>query len=314
MRTAPTRTASWLVPLLLVAALGACGPKSLKERTRHGEELTDEASTELDAAERALGKLEPDAAKEHLKEAREMLSHPNVELSAESEMQRERLKELEARVAPAREERARRELEAAVEKQRDSLMRAMDKVSTALEALERKEAGRSQVEAVLTAAEDAREQVREGKSLEARSEDYAASVRRTEQRLEQAVAKAQSTQQRLDFVAGPAADRQEAEALVKQAKAEKDPDKQLTLYTSARDRFQRCGETAKQLISKAPQLERSSIQVDGQATTPKAVISGCATKAGSLEKTVKKLEKAKAARDKKRAAAASKPPSKSKGR
>jgi hypothetical protein len=303
MRTAPTHTASWLVPLLLVTALSACGPKNLKERTRHGEKLTDEASTELDAAERALGKLEPDNAKEHLKEARELLSHPNVELSAESEMQRERLKELEARVVSTREERERRELEAAVEKQRDSLMQAMDKVTTALEALERKDAGRPQVEAVLTATERTREKLKEGKPLEAKSEDYAASVRRTEQRLEQAVASAQSAQQVIDFVSGPAAARQEAEALAKQAKAEKDPDKQLALYTSARERFQRCGETAQKQLSQAPQLERSPIQVDGQSTTPKAVASGCATKAGALAKTVKKLEQAKAARDKKRSTA-----------
>jgi hypothetical protein len=157
------------------------------------------------------------------------------------------------------------------------------------------------VEAVLTAVERAQEQLREGKSLEAKSEDYAASARRAEQKLAQATAKARFTQQVLEFTSGPVAARQEAEALEKKAKAERDPDAQLTLYTEARERFQRCGETSQQLIAKTPELERSPIQVEGRATTPKAVGAGCTTKADSLQRTEPKLEKAKAARETQRA-------------
>jgi hypothetical protein len=75
---------------------------------------------------------------------------------------------------------------------------------------------------------------------------------------------------------------------------------------NARDRFRRCGETAKQQLAKAPELEKSPIQVEGQATTPKAVTSSCGTKADSLQKTVVKLEQAKVARDKKKGASSAK--------
>ncbi len=307
MRAAPSAVHSWPIVLLLGLLLAACGPKNLKERTRHGEKLSDEASSLLDEAEKDLRNMDPDGAEDPLKDAQELLSHPDVELSPESEMLRSRLSELKARVGPTREEKARKELEAAVDKQRDAIVQAMSDVSSALEELERKDAGPSQVKAVHDAVERTRNRLKDGEKLEAKSEDYAASVRRTEQRLEQATAKARSVQQVIDFVSGPATTRQEAEELVKKAKTEKDPDKQLSLYTDARDRFQRCGETAKQLIAKAPELEKSPIQVAGQTTTPKAVISGCGTRADSLQKTVAKLEQAKVAREKKKNASTAKP-------
>jgi predicted HAD superfamily phosphohydrolase len=300
MRAASFAVPSLLIPLLLGLLLSACGPKNLKERTRHGEKLTDEASSLLDEAEKDLRNMDPDGAEDPLQDAQKLLSHPDVELSPESEMLRSRLSELRARVAPTREEKARRELEAAVDTQRDAIVQAMSEVSNALEAVERKDVGPAQVKALLDAVERTRSKLKDGKKLEARSEDYAASARRTEKRLDQATEKARSAQQVLDFVSGPATTRQEAEELLKKAKAEKDLDKQLALYTDARDRFQRCGETAKQLIAKTPELEKSPIQVAGQTTTPKAVVSGCGTRADSLQKTVARLEQAKAAREKKK--------------
>jgi hypothetical protein len=294
---------SWLAPLLLGVLLAACGPKNLKDRTRQAEKISDQASSLLDDAERELSRMDADKAESRLKDAKKLMAHPDIELSPESGMLQSRYSELTAQLGPTREEKARRELEAAVEKQRDTIVQAMSDVSTALEALEAKDAGPAQVKAVLDSVERTRDKLKDGKKLEPKSEDYAASVRRTELRLEQAVAKARSAQQVIDFVSGPATTRQEAEELVKQAKAEKDPDKQLSLYTDARERFQRCGETAKELIAKTPALEKAPILVAGQTTTPKAVASGCGTRADSLQKTVTKLEQAKAAREKKKASA-----------
>lgn len=306
MRATPPILLAWFAPLLLGIALTACGPKSMKDRTRHGEKLSDDAAPLLDGAERDLNKLDADHAEAQLDQAQKLLSNPDMELSPEGEMLQSRYSELKARVAPARQEKARRDLEAAADKQRDSLMQSMEEVSTALEALDRKDVGQPQVQAVLKAVEHTRERLKEGKELEAQNEDYGASARRTEQRLEQATEKTRSVQQMLDFVSGPATARQEGEALTKKAKAEKDPDKQLSLYTDARDHFQRCGESAKQMIAKTPELEKSPIQVEGQITTPKAVVSSCGSKADSLQKLVAKLEQAKAAREKKKSASASK--------
>jgi hypothetical protein len=307
MRTAPTRLPSWIALLLLGVALAACGgKKNMKERIAHGEDLSEEAELLLNAAEQELQKLDADSAEKRLRKARELLAHPDVELYPDGEMLRSRLSELQERISPIREERARQELEAAVEKQREDVLRAMEALTTALEGLERKDASPPQVEGALKAVERVRERLKEGKRLEARSEDYAASVRRTEQRLEQAQAKIKTAQQVIEFVSGPAAARQEAEALVKKAKAERDPDLQLTLYTDARNSFRRCSDAAKQLLAKAPEIERSPILVEGQTTTPKAVTSSCGTKADSLDKTVAKLAKSKEARDKKAAAKAKK--------
>jgi tetratricopeptide (TPR) repeat protein len=306
MRATPSLIPSWLVALLLGVVLAACGPKSMKDRTRNGEKLSDEATPLLDGAERDLNKLDPDHAEAQLQQAQKLLANPDIELSPEGEMLQSRFTELKARVAPTREEKAKRDLEAAADKQRDNLMQAMGEVTTAMEALERKDVGPPQVDALLKAVERTRERLKEGKKLESQNDDYGASARRTEQRLEQATAKARSVQQVLDFVSGPATARQEAEALVKKAKAEKDPDKQLALYTDARDHFLRCGENAKQMITKVPELEKSPIQVEGQTTTPKAVASSCGTKADSLQKSVAKLEQAKAAREKKKSASSAK--------
>lgn len=300
MRAAPFVAPSWLIPLLLGLLLAACGPKSLKDRTRHGEKLTDEASELLDEAERALRNMNPDRAESPLKHAQTLLSHPDIELSPESGMLQSRLAELKARVGPAREEKARREFEAAVDKQRDAIVMAMLDVSNAVEAIDRKDPSLEQHQTLLDAIERTRAKLKEGKKFEAKSEDYAASVRRTEKRLEDAAATAQSAKVVIDFVYGPAANLLRAEEAVKKAKAERDPDQQLAFYTDARDRFQQCGETARQLIAKTPILENRSIVVAEQTTTTKAVMSGCDTRASALQKTVTRLEKAKAAREKKK--------------
>jgi hypothetical protein len=312
MNAAPSSLPSWFAPLALGVLLAACGPKNLKDRTRHGEKLADEASSLLDGAEKDLSKMDVEHADSQIQEAQKLVSNPDIELSPEGEMLQSRLAELKARIAPTRDEKARRELDALVDKQRDNLMQAFGEVTTALEALDRKDAGRPQLDAVNKAVDHTRERLKEGKKLEARSDDYGASARRIEQQLEQAVTRTQSAQQVIDFVAGPATTRQQAEALARQAKQEKDPDKQLLLYTDARDHFQHCGEAAKQLLAKTPELEKKPIQVEGQATTPKAVASGCGTRADSLQKTVAKLEQAKAAREKKKGASTSKPKAKAK--
>jgi hypothetical protein len=288
------------VALALGVLLAACGPKSLKDRTRHGEQLADDASSLLDGAEGDLNKMEIDRAEEQLQQAQKLVTQPDIELSPEGEMLQSRLAELQARVAPTRDEKAKRELDALVEKQRDQLVRALGEVTTAQEALEHKDAGKPQVDALLQAVDRTHERLKEGKPLEARSEEYAASARRIEHQLDQATAKAHTVQSVLEFVAGPATTRQQGEALLKQAKTEKNRDKKLLLYTDARDHFQRCGEAAKQWVAKSPELEKSPIQVDGQTTTPRAVTSGCTSRADSLQKTVAKLEQAKAAREKKK--------------
>jgi hypothetical protein len=282
----------------------------MKQRLAHGEKRTDEATLLLNEAERELQNLEVARAEKKLAEARELLADPDVELSPEGEMLRGQLAELTARVPrvreekerkerEAREERERQELEAAVEKQRDAVVLAMDGVTVALIALE-KGAGRAQVDAVLDAVKGVREKQQAGKALEAKSPDYAASARNTAKRLEQAEATARLAQRLIDFASGPYSGSQEATALEKKAKRERDLEKRLALYTDVHQRFLRCGQEAEKLLAENPELARRALPTTGRLTTLQAASAGCGAKAGALQRTLTKLEQAKAKADKAR--------------
>lgn len=283
----------------------------MKQRIAHGEKRTDEATLLLNDAERELQNLEADRAVAKLAEAKELLAHPDVELSPEGELLRGQLKELTARVPTvreertrkereAREERERQELMAAVEKQRDAVVQAMGVVTEALAALEQKDAGRAQVDAVLDAVKRVREKQQAGKELEARSPDYAASARNTAKKLEQAEATARLSQRLIDFASGPYTGSQEATALEKKALRERDLEKRLALYTDAHQRFRLCGEEAEKLLSERPELARRPLPAAGRPTTLQAAASGCGSKAGTLQRTLAKLAQAKAKADKAR--------------
>ncbi|HEX8440685.1 hypothetical protein [Archangium sp.] len=290
--------------LLLAVAVSACGPRTKQQRQAYGDRRTDEATLLLNEAERELRNQKPERAEPLLAEAKEVLAHPDVDLSPEAEMCRSQLAELQALVPKVREERARRErtaredeerkrLEAAVEKQRDDVVQAMAEVSTALDGLEEKDAGRAQVDAVREAIQRTRERLKAGKELEAKNEDYAASTRSTERRLEQAEARLRVAQRVIEFVSGPYGDSQEAAALEKKARQERDLEARLSLYTDVRERFVRCGEAAEKLLAELPELAKGPLQVKGRPIVLKVAAAGCKKKAGSLQSVVVKLEKAK---------------------
>lgn len=300
--------------VLLVMALAACGPRNMKQRLAHGEKRTDEATVVLNEAERDLQNQEVDTAERKLAKAKELLADPDVELSAEGEMLRSQFAELSARVPKvreekarkereAREEKARQELEAAVEKQRDSVVQALDALTTALVALERTDAGRAQVDAVLDAVKQVRERQTAGKELEAKNEDYAASARNTTRKAEQAEARARLVQRIVDFTAGPLAGSREAVALEKKAQKERAVDAKLALYTDVRERYRLCKEGAEKLMVETPELAKRPIEAPGKPTTLKAVASSCGSKANALQRTVAKLEKQAKVASKKKASA-----------
>lgn len=306
VRTTPR---PWTVLLLLVmVTLAACGARTKQQRQRDGEKRTDEATLLLNDAEQDLRRLDAERAEPKLAKAREVLSHPDVDLSPEGEMLRSQLSELQALVPRAREEKGKREreareererqqLEAEVEKQRDSVVEAMSQLTEAVDALAGQEADSARVEAASAAVKRVRERLASGKALEAKSEDYEASARRTERRLEEAEAKLRQAQRVSGFVSGPVADKLEATALAKKAVRERDLDARLTLYTDANQRLQRCQEGSEKLLSESPELARRTFTVEGRPTTIRAVATACAKQAVALKRTVVKLEQARAKRD-----------------
>ncbi len=309
MTPARTTFRTWVTVLLLAVAVTACGPRTKQQRQTYGERRTDEATLLLNEAERELRNQKPESAEPILAKAREVLAHPDVDLSPEAEMCRSQLAELQALVPKVREERARRErtaredaerktLEAAVEKQRDDVVQAMSDVSTALDGLEEKDAGRAQVDAAREAIKRVRERLKAGKELEAKSEDYAASARSTERRLDQAETRLRLAQRVIEFVTGPYGESQEAPELEKKAKRERDLEARLSLYTDVRERFVRCEEEAEKLLGEVPELAKGPIQVKGRPTLLKAVAAGCKKKAVALQRVVVKLEKAQEKQEK----------------
>ncbi len=309
MTPARTTSRTWVTVLLLAVVVTACGPRTKQQRQAYGDSRTDEATLLLNEAEQELRNQNPERAEPILAKAKEVLAHPDVDLSPEAEMCRSQLAELQALVPKVREERARRErtsreeaerktLETAVEKQRDDVVQAMSEVSTALDGLDEKDAGRAQVEAVQEAIKRTRERLKTGKELEAKSEDYEASARSTERRLNQAETRLRLAQRVIEFVSGPLGASQEAPELEKKAKRERDLEARLSLYTDARERFVRCGEEAEKLLTEVPELAKGPIQVKGRPTLLKAVAAGCKKKAGSLQRVVVQLEKAKVKQEK----------------
>ncbi|HEX5750161.1 MAG TPA: hypothetical protein VFZ09_28280 [Archangium sp.] len=301
----PVRTPSrtWLLLVLLAVATSACGPRTKQQRQAYGEKRTDEATLLLSEATSHLRELNADRAEPLLAKAKEVLAHPDVDLSPEGEMLRSELAELQARVPRVREEKVRREkqavaererkeLETAVEKQRDAVVEALFAANEALDALEAKDAGSAQVTAASEALQRTRERLKAGKELEAKSEDYAASARSTERKLEQAEARLKQGRRVIDFVSGPLGGSQEAPALEKKARKEKDLAARLSLYTEVRERYRVCASEAETLLSEMPELARSPLPVKGRPMVLKAVILGCKKKAGLTQRAVVKLEKA----------------------
>ena len=304
-----TTSRTWVTVLFLLVAVSACGPRTIKQRQAFGEKRTDEATLLLSQAEQHLRNLDAESALPKLAKVKEILAHPDVDLSPEGEMCRMQLAELQALVPKVREERDRRErtareeserqrLEAAVEKQRDDVVQAMAAVTEALDAIEGKDADAAQVKALNEALQRTRERLKAGKEVEAKSEDYAASARRTERRLEQAEARARLAQRVVDFISGPLGDSQEAQELEKKARREKELEARLSLYTDVHERFQRCGEEAEKLLAEVPELARNPIQVKGRPTVVRVIATGCKTRASAVQRVVTKLEQAKVKRDK----------------
>ena len=103
----PVRTPSrtWLLLVLLAVATSACGPRTKQQRQAFGEKRTDEATLLLNEATNHLRELNADRAEPLLAKAKEVLAHPDVELSPEGDMLRSELADLQARVPRVREEK-----------------------------------------------------------------------------------------------------------------------------------------------------------------------------------------------------------------
>ncbi|MGZ3460485.1 MAG: hypothetical protein ACXU86_18505, partial [Archangium sp.] len=103
MTPARTTSRTWVLLLLLAVAPSACGPRTRQQHQAYGEKRTDEATLLLNEAEQHLRNLDADRAEPLLAKAKEVLAHPDVDLSPEGELLRTQLADLQARVPRVKE-------------------------------------------------------------------------------------------------------------------------------------------------------------------------------------------------------------------
>jgi hypothetical protein len=99
---------------------------------RDAERHADRAQALLDEAQKAAQALEPDSMERALKDAKEALLSPNIDLYPDASLHTERYKELAARLPQVRADREKRDLEARLNKARDRLVPLVHRLSEAM--------------------------------------------------------------------------------------------------------------------------------------------------------------------------------------
>lgn len=281
--------------MVLLALSAGCGPKSMKARMANGENRAERASELIDEADREMRALEPDRAERKLKEAREQLSDRDVDLYPEGDLLRSRLTEANERLVLCRDERNRRDLEVEAQKRQQEVEKALAELKSAQDDLGHRTSGKTEVDHARDAARRVRDRLEDGKSFEAKDKKYGEFAQQARKQMDEVLAKAAILEKTLEFASGPLGERKEGMALSDKAKAERDMDKRLGLYTQARKRFVACNEDGLKLISATPGLDKATVEVDGSTTTVKAAAVGCQAKVDGLDRTLEKLLKAQAA-------------------
>lgn len=243
----------------MVFAVG-CGPKTLEQRQRHGEKLADEATGQLDRAEKELRALEPDEADEALRDATETLEEPDIVHSPESDLLKSRLQELRAQLPACREQRRLRDLDEKVRERRAKIGPVLQAMRDGMEALSTaKSVDEKRIDATEDAAKDLADLLEDTRELELRDEDFKSYMKRAHAELDKAKTDIRLAKARLEFQSGPERAKTDATEHAKQAKAQKNADERRRLYALASDEYARCAtdaaKFAKELDKQAAALE-----------------------------------------------------------
>lgn len=284
--------------LILLLAGSACGPKTLEQRQRHGEQLGDEATGQLDEAEKELRALEPDKAEDALREANETLSEPDIVHSPESDMLKSRLEELRAQLPTVREQRRLRDLDEKVRDRRSKIGPVLQAVRDDVEALSSKGLSEEKVKATREAMDDLKDLLEDTRELELRDEDFKSYVKRARSELDEAKNAVKVAEEKLRFVSGPIVRREEAAEKLKAAKGEKDPERRAQVLSEAISAYRACADEAGKFGKSLG--EKTTIFVSGAATTPNAVETSCRTSESAANKQLQAAKKAAAAAAKKK--------------
>ena len=283
--------------MLLVLAAD-CGPKTLEQKMKYGEKLSEDADTHLRTAEGHLRALEPKKADDELREARELLSEPEASLSPEADIIKARLDELTALLPSVRESRRKRDLDEAVRDRRSKIGPILQAAKDATEGLSGKGLSLAKLEAARDTVEDLEDELDDDiKELELSDQDFASYIKRAKAELSKAKEELALSDAKLKFIAGPLRAREQGGQQVQAAKGEKDLEKRVALLTDASASYQSCLEGAASYAQK-PGVGKSPIFVGSSPVQAEAVSSGCETQRAAVQKLLEAAKKQWAAAQK----------------
>lgn len=236
--------------------------------------------------------LEVDRAEDDLEDAKKALQNPDLEIHPEATMLKDRYLELVARLDVVREEKARRELELAIEEQRQNLERGRTRLLHATDALSQPQIGTREINEVRSAAEALSRVIEEGKKYEAKSTSYADDAAHAQRRVEGAKERIVLAELRLRFIEGPAQSWVRGRSSFADARKEKKVDRRQEKLLAAQRELQECSDGARKLLAENGELATASIVVEGKPTTAAGVSTGCGKLLTAVEKAVAKNARA----------------------
>lgn len=270
----------------------ACGPKSMRQRMSTSEKLANEADELLSKAEKAMADAEPKVAEDLIKDAKKVVADPDAQLYPEYEMLTGRLKDDEARLPEVRKLREKKDLEAAVAKQREKVEEQVARVTKARKALEDPNVDKGPIDELDDAAKDLAGVLKDGTELEPKDKAYAEYAKKQRELAEKAKEPIALARARLEFMKGPAALRDQAAQKLKDAKAAKGEDKRAAL-TEAKALYDQCQDASRKLLMANPAMSRLPITAAGKKTTPEELDTACSKEWQEADKALKKLPQPK---------------------
>lgn len=284
----------WALGLsLFVVALG-CGPKGVEARMAHGESRANKADDVLDEAELHMQNLAPKEAESSLKEARSLLTHPDVEYYPERHLLRERLERDEGLLPEVHRRRAQRDLEERVAKQTERLTQAQEPFENALSVLnEKKDLEDDDADAAEDALESLEDALKTGESIEAEDKGYAARASTARSLVMRMGEKVRLAAAIVALREGPGEKSVEGKSRGAAANAKgASADDRLDAWEDAFDAYARCEEDGKKLLVKHPALAATKVKIGTGITTGQALVTSCETQRKAFATRVSK-EKAR---------------------
>ena len=225
--------------------LVACGPKTMDARLRDAEKLADRASVHLDAAEKAMGTLEPKAMASALEDAKQVLAEKDIELYPEAQMHLDRYQELAARLPEVKAEREQRDLQQRLNAARDKLVPRVQALLEAQEAIKPTAPTRAAVDTLESRAKSVRDAVDEDLDLFVKDADFAAWAKSQRTKVDKALELGGRARKGVGFLEGPVVDWQAGLSLQKDARGKKAPADKEPLLRESRTRLSACDRNAR---------------------------------------------------------------------